>query len=863
MQHIMDGMIERRCVVRLSQQSRDEVATCQLTSLCDLGYCNVGLDDNWQACEGGGGGGDTTRSAAAPGMHYHDIEGKPMVNLTLFPSLRNMTDYAHSLNLTAGFYGNNCICHDHCRNESECDMQIKSDVKSFIEWGFDSWKLDGCGGQNNMTLFDNYLRELSPNNKPIVVESCHFGKPPYDPNPSLPPREGCPFNFYRSSGDIQPSYPSVLRNLASVERYRAINASVPGCWAYPDMLQIGVRHHSRKEDGMLLLGDVIGLTKAESRTHFGAWCIVSSPLTLGHDVHDKEVNDHIWEIISNREAIAVNQAYDGDSGGVYYTSTTMICIMPWTGNECNHTSLAMDTSSRNLEGTITVPSYRYLSKPLGGGRVAALLINSKEEADNLTAKFADIPGLSCSTNYTVRNIWTHSDEGTHKSSWSTMVGGHDAAFITVGCASGDYSTETKSKAPLRVFVLAGQSNMVGHGWISGTDSNGQERNATLEWLVRNDPLEFGMLKQQQPKSSENEADATKDNQKSKWTAREDVRIACNSWEMNDSQPVITSHGNLYPGLCAGDPGQNNQLGPELGFGWTVGDAFFNPRKTDDSKRILLIKVAWGGKSLAVDFRPPSSAGVTGPYYNSMVATVKSTLQNITHYFPEDAAGRPVHLSGFAWHQGWNDGCNITMTREYERNLANLIRDIRKDLDTPLLPFAIATTGMVKRDGNETDAKLGKDRRQIIIKAELAVAKYKEFEGNVASLDTRPFERPKAPASPTDQNYHWMGNAESYWLVGKGLGEVMVDLVILRERNEENKAENTTKKKKYLHIALWIFISATVISTLARVGCLWYFRAAILKVWNKIFHHTSDGGISEPLIDHSSVEATETNSGHVI
>ena len=63
--------------------------------------------------------------------------------------------------------------------------------------------------------------------------------------------------------------------------------SRPGCWAYPDMFMVGIR---RKEDGL------IGLTKAETRTHFGAWCLVSSPLLLGHDVYDKEVNDHIWDI---------------------------------------------------------------------------------------------------------------------------------------------------------------------------------------------------------------------------------------------------------------------------------------------------------------------------------------------------------------------------------------------------------------------------------------------------------------------------------------------------------------------------------------------------------------------------------------
>ena len=82
---IMDGMVVKHNGV----------------SLRDLGFADVGLDDNWQACGS---------PSAAPGMHYHDVDGNPLVNLERFPSLRNMTDHAHSLNLTAGWYGT-CTTH--------------------------------------------------------------------------------------------------------------------------------------------------------------------------------------------------------------------------------------------------------------------------------------------------------------------------------------------------------------------------------------------------------------------------------------------------------------------------------------------------------------------------------------------------------------------------------------------------------------------------------------------------------------------------------------------------------------------------------------------------------------------------------
>lgn len=190
----------------------------------------------------------------------------------------------------------------------------------------------------------------------------------------------------------------------------------------------------------------------------------------------------------------------------------------------------------------------------------------------------------------------------------------------------------KLKHPLRVFVLVGQSNMVGHGVITAIDDDtGCEKNATLQWLVDNVPGQYGMLK---------------DDETGTWTTRKDVLMACN--RRDDLLPVMSDFGNLHASLCGGDKGQNSQIGPELAFGWSVGNGL-NLHKGD---KILLIKIAWGGKSLAQDFRPPSSGGTVGPYYESMIDNVKATLSNITGYFPHEA-GRPVKLSGFAWHQGWN------------------------------------------------------------------------------------------------------------------------------------------------------------------------------------------------------------------
>ena len=249
--------------------------------------------------------------------------------------------------------------------------------------------------------------------KKVTVENCHWGSVvPFKPDPTKPPAEGCPWNFYRSSGDVRASYASILHNLGTVQPLHQQNLSYPGCWAYPDMLQVGCQHGPGGASDP-------GLSIEETRTHFAAWAIVSSPLTLSHDVNNKTISDIIWPIISNKEILAINQAYEGDSGGVYDSSTNTV--------ELTDAYIeATETESRVL-----APSYQYLAKPIGGGKVAVLLVNSESTSQTLEADFSKVPGVSC-TNCAVRDIWEHKDLGSFNGKWSTSVAGHDAAMIVIG-----------------------------------------------------------------------------------------------------------------------------------------------------------------------------------------------------------------------------------------------------------------------------------------------------------------------------------------------------------------------------------------------------------------------------------------------
>jgi len=288
--------------------------------------------------------------------------------------------------------------------------------------------------------------------------------------------------------------------------------------------------------------------------------------------------------------------------------------------------------------------------------------------------------------------------------------------------------------PVNVFILAGQSNMVGHGFVMA-ESKRNGGKGSLEQVAR-DPASGKVFKQLL-------------NDDGSWHVRDDVWIH-----------YFEKKGKLTVGFGAGE----DCIGPELGFGYVVGESIREP--------VLLIKLAWGGKSLARDFRPPSSGGDVGPFYTEVVRGAREAMDRIGANFPE-LKGRPVKLVGFGWHQGWNDRIDAGFVQEYESNMANFIRDIRRDLGTPDMPFVIAETGM----GGEAEQN---QRALDLMKAQAAVAQYAEFRSSVAFVGTRGFWRPKE-LSPSDQGYHWNSNAETYYLIGDAMGRAMIDLLKRRPR----------------------------------------------------------------------------------
>jgi hypothetical protein len=296
--------------------------------------------------------------------------------------------------------------------------------------------------------------------------------------------------------------------------------------------------------------------------------------------------------------------------------------------------------------------------------------------------------------------------------------------------------------PLKIFILAGDSNMEGQGEIDPLGTPG-----TLETLIASHPATYGHLKLGDT-----------------WRVRDDAWIAYRRGS--------TLHtGDISPGYGS----DSGRIGPELMFGHTMGDLHDGP--------VLIIKTTWGGKSLAVDFRPPSSGwsvnppsvvGQQGYLYQQMINQVSDVLANLQTYFPYYNAANGYEIAGFGWHQGWSDRLNQTHTDEYEVNMANLIRDVRTSLGKPDLPFVIATTGM--RGWGESDPLA-----LSLMSAQLAMEdpdRQPAFSGNVAVIDTRDFYRDPShsPDPGGTQASQWNRNAETQLLIGQSMAREMMNLI---------------------------------------------------------------------------------------
>jgi len=280
--------------------------------------------------------------------------------------------------------------------------------------------------------------------------------------------------------------------------------------------------------------------------------------------------------------------------------------------------------------------------------------------------------------------------------------------------------------PVQVYILAGQSNMEGHGVVSmdgERDYNGGKGN--LVWSMEHSKSAEKMKRLK--------------NEQGEWVVRDDVEI---SYKVNGN----ARKGGLTVGYTG--YGGSSHIGPELGFGMLIGDHM--------KEQVLLIKTAWGGKSLYVDFRPPSSGGAVGPYYTRMIQEVREALAGLK--------GQKYEIAGFVWQQGWNDMCEPKAIPEYADNLVNLANDLRKEFGQPNLPIVVGELGNGGPDAQGAMLEFRKAQEEGTKRIPKAVF-----------VKTAGFARPAEDSPNPSHGHHWFGNAESYYLVGEALGEGMKQL----------------------------------------------------------------------------------------
>eukprot|EP00041_Stephanoeca_diplocostata_P026304 m.706433 g.706433 ORF g.706433 m.706433 type:complete len:827 (+) comp22932_c0_seq5:8-2488(+) len=264
------GMEQSMAIMR----NRSRMVDGKPTSLWDVGYTHVGLDDGYQACGTGVNG------------SFHDAQGTPLMNISRFPNITAMVERAHALDMEAGFYVNNYICGEHgsWTTPAEQDIHMRGTTAFIADNQFDLVKIDSGGHFNDMEW---WYTLLNASGRSVLISNCHQGH-------IIPNATWCPFDFFKTSGD-----PAVVGwEFEMLVTSSMLHLSRPSCWAYP-----GYAAYSAA------MGDY-----NNSRAQFAVHAIVSSPLMLSFDLRDDARLDSVWDIITNTEAIRVNQQWAGSAG---------------------------------------------------------------------------------------------------------------------------------------------------------------------------------------------------------------------------------------------------------------------------------------------------------------------------------------------------------------------------------------------------------------------------------------------------------------------------------------------------------------------------------------------------------------------
>lgn len=323
------------------------------TGLAKAGYRYVNLDDCWAELN-------------------RDSKGNLVPKHSTFPSgIKALADYVHSKGLKLGIYSD--------AGSQTCSQTMpgslgfeEQDAKTFASWGIDYLKYDNCNNQNisPKVRFPKMSQALLNSGRAIFFSLCEWGQE--DPA-TWAKSIG---NSWRTTGDIVDNWDSMISRADENDRWAAYAG--PGGWNDPDMLEVG--------NG--------GMRTEEYRSHFSIWALAKAPLLIGCDV--RSMNNVTYQLLSNREVIAVNQDKLGVQGKKIKNDGG---LEVWAG-------------------------------PLSGNRKVVVLWNKLAYKAKITASWSDL-GLNSTTTVRARDLWAKSSRKSVKGQISADVESHDCKMYVL------------------------------------------------------------------------------------------------------------------------------------------------------------------------------------------------------------------------------------------------------------------------------------------------------------------------------------------------------------------------------------------------------------------------------------------------
>lgn len=355
----------------ISEKDIKEIADAMVSSgLADCGYVYVNIDDCWHG--------------------ERDENGNIQCDSEKFPGgMKALADYIHDKGLKFGIYSD-AGCQT-CAGEPGSLGHEYQDALTYAKWGVDYLKYDWCNtpDQNPRGSYRLMRDALRAAGRPIVFSICEWGSN----NPwEWAPETG---HLWRTTGDIGcifdndkhygEGYWSPLGVVQILDKNEPLRKYAgPGHWNDPDMLEVGN-----------------GMTDNEDRAHFTLWCMMAAPLILGNDVRD--MTDATKQILTNKEVIAVDQDELGVQGWRFMVRDGVeYWYKPLVDNQW-----ALCVFNRNIDPRKVTLDWRDLAT------YDVITKRSFNPADNL---------------HSVRNLWTHKNEGMTDKNITVSVPGRDVVL---------------------------------------------------------------------------------------------------------------------------------------------------------------------------------------------------------------------------------------------------------------------------------------------------------------------------------------------------------------------------------------------------------------------------------------------------